>query len=186
MYIKKDFFITGKMGAGKDTLAQMLVPYGYVHLSIASTLKEVAAILYPEIMYFSSLEKRKLLQKLGDHLRSFDKMIFLRAIEYKIKKAWEEDKNVVISDVRLKIEYNFLKKLGFIPLKIVVDDDIRFQRLLKRDGFVPDREAQKHKTENELDDPDLYFEIIDNNGTFEDLKRRAKELVKFSANTLFM
>ena len=79
-----------------------------------------------------------------------------------------------------------MKKLGFIPLKIIVDDEIRFQRLLKRDGFVPDKEATRHKTENELDDPDLFFELIDNNGTLEDLARRAKELVKQAPNSLFM
>ncbi len=174
----RDFFIAGKMGAGKDTIAEFLVPYGYEHLSIAQPLKDVATILYPWVMKVGGVEKRKLLQKLGDHLRKFDKLVFLKALEDRIKQAWDKGKRVVVSDVRLRIEYEFLRKLGFVPLKVVVDDEIRLKRLLKRDGYIPDEAASRHATETELEADDLYFVYIDNNGSFEDLKRQVDELVE--------
>ncbi|HOT75515.1 MAG TPA: AAA family ATPase [Candidatus Wallbacteria bacterium] len=174
-----NIIIIGKMGAGKDTLAEILVKnYGYTQTSIAGRLKQIAELLYADVFAVGDRnQKRVILQKLGDLLRSQNINIFNEALirEIETKKMGP----VVISDVRYSMEYDFFVSRGFIPVKISIDDSVRFDRLLKRDGSYPSIETLNHKSENDIcaSGGRLFIEI-DNNGGIDALEKNVAELVE--------
>ncbi|HPG59288.1 MAG TPA: AAA family ATPase [Candidatus Wallbacteria bacterium] len=174
-----NIIIIGKMGAGKDTLAEILVKnYGYTQTSIAGRLKQIAELLYADVFAVGDRnQKRVILQKLGDLLRSQNINIFNEALirEIETKKMGP----VVISDVRYSMEYDFFVSRGFIPVKISIEDSVRFDRLLKRDGSYPSIETLNHKSENDIcaTGGRLFIEI-DNNGGVDALEKNVAELVE--------
>lgn len=173
-----NIIIIGKMGAGKDTLAEILVKnYGYTQTSIAGRLKQIAELLYADIFATGDRnQKRVILQKLGDLLRSQNINIFNEALirEIETKKMAP----VVISDVRYSMEYDFFVSRGFIPVKISIEDGVRFERLLTRDGAYPSIETLNHKSENDIcATGGRVFIEIDNNGGIADLEKNTAELI---------
>lgn len=172
-----NIIIIGKMGAGKDTLAEILVKnYGYTQTSIAGRLKQIAELLYADVFATGDRnQKRVILQKLGDLLRSQNINIFNEALirEIETKKL----SPVVISDVRYTMEYDFFVSRGFIPVKISIDDSVRFERLLARDGSYPSIETLNHKSENDLCAGGRLFIEVDNNKGFAELEKNAAELM---------
>jgi|GEM_PF-1965393 len=174
-----NIIVIGKMGAGKDTLAEILVKkYGYIQTSIAGRLKQIAELLYPDVFAAGDRnQKRLILQKLGDLLRSQNINIFNEALmrEIEVKKM----SPVVISDVRYSMEYDYFVSRGFIPVKISIEDGIRFERLMKRDGSYPSIEALNHKSENDIcaAGGNLFIEV-DNNGGIEELEKNVIELLE--------
>jgi len=174
-----NIIIIGKMGAGKDTLAEILVKnYGYTQTSIAGRLKQIAELLYADVFATGDRnQKRIILQKLGDLLRSQNINIFNEALvrEIETKKLAP----VVISDVRYSMEYDFFVSRGFIPVKISIEDSVRFERLLARDGSYPSIETLNHKSENDIcaGGGHLFVEV-DNNHGFAELEKNAAELIE--------
>lgn len=174
-----NIIIIGKMGAGKDTLAEILVKnYGYTQTSIAGRLKQIAELLYADVFATGDRnQKRIILQKLGDLLRSQNINIFNEALvrEIETKKLAP----VVISDVRYSMEYDFFVSRGFIPVKISIEDSVRFERLLARDGSYPSIETLNHKSENDIcaASGNLFVEV-DNNHGFAELEKNTAELIE--------
>ena len=76
---------SGKMQVGKTTSADYLVRrYGFVKLSFAGKLKEIAHDLFPE--QFEKGEKpRKLLQDLGIKMREIDEDVWARYVIRKVE-----------------------------------------------------------------------------------------------------
>ncbi len=174
-----NIIIIGKMGAGKDTLAEILVKkYSYIQTSIAGRLKQIAELLYADVFAAGDRnQKRIILQKLGDLLRSQNINIFNEALirEIQTKKL----SPVVISDVRYSMEYDFFVSKGFIPVKIAIEDGIRFERLLARDGTYPSIETLNHKSENDIcASGGRPFIEIDNNHDINKLEKNTAELIE--------
>jgi len=175
----KNVIVIGKMGVGKDTFAEFLVKnHNYTQTSIAGRLKQIAELLYPDVFATGDRnQKRSILQKLGDLLRSQNMNIFNDALirEVSVKKL----SPVVISDVRYTMEYDFFVSKGFIPVRVNVDDGIRFERLFKRDGSYPTIETLNHRSENDICvATDKYFYEIDNNCNPQELEMQANEFLK--------
>lgn len=176
-----NIIIIGKMGAGKDTLAEILVKnYRYTQTSIAGRLKQIAELLYADVFATGDRnQKRIILQKLGDLLRSQNINIFNEALIREI-----ETKNlapVVISDVRYSMEYDFFVSRGFIPVKISIEDSVRFERLHARDGAYPSIETLNHKSENDICAAGgRAFIEVDNNGGIACLEKNTAELIENS------
>lgn len=175
----KNVIVIGKMGVGKDTFAEFLVKnHNYVQTSIAGRLKQIAELLYPDVFATGDRnQKRSVLQKLGDLLRSQNMNIFNDALirEISVKKI----SPVVISDVRYTMEYDFFVSKGFIPVRVNVDDNIRFERLFKRDGSYPTLDTLNHRSENDICvAANKYFYEVDNNGTQQDLEKQAADFFK--------
>lgn len=127
--------ISGAAGAGKDTLASHLAPFGYVRVAFADPLREMALAIDPLIdvwddvggirLYLSDLvsdfgwdeakknpEVRRFLQRLGtEGVRNFfGADTWVRLAEERIADLG--DVPVVITDVRYPNEVELVRRLG--------------------------------------------------------------------------
>lgn len=163
--------IVGKKGSGKDTAGEYLInKYGYVRFAFADQVKEVARALFnfnddqlngtlkDKIDERYGLKPRQVFQRLGTEFGQFDIHKLFPEINNKIslRSFWtigfrdfcqkNLDKNIVVTDVRFKHEFQVIDELGGEFVKI------------ERDGLPNDI----HLSENEL--ANFEFErILDNN-----------------------
>jgi len=144
---------SGKMQVGKTTSADYLVRrYGFVKLSFAGKLKEIAHDLFPE--QFEKGEKpRKLLQDLGIKMREIDEDVWARYVIRKVESLPKEN-NIAIDDLRFLNEYKAVKNAGFFVIRIVRD--------------VPPSPFSNHQSETEVEKMPFDW-VIYNTSTFERL-----------------
>jgi dephospho-CoA kinase len=161
--------LTGWAGAGKTTVAQYLEQkYRYKRISFADGIKDIAK------KYFFVQEKnRKLLQQIGEKMREIDQDVWVKYTLHRIEYI-ELDSPVVIDDLRRMNEFEALQRKGFIVIRIEANEDIRIDRLIKRDGFC-DRTLLYNESENGV--AHLEFPIIYNNGTLDELYRNIDKLM---------
>ena len=149
--------ITGKMGSGKSWVANILVEkYGFYKTSFAKKVK----ILVSELFNVHNKD-RGILIRFASSMRDIDHEIWIRHMFKDIED--QENKNVVIDDLRLRNEYITLKKKGWFFIKIDIDEKDRVQRI--KDTYGNDTESHlkyKHSiTENDVClYPDSSFDIV--------------------------
>lgn len=172
--------ISGKKRSGKDTLAKILNDeYGWnfdgfhKNYAIAEPIYEIARDFY-------GMEEKDgvLLQEIGDKLRSVKDgsgkvhtNVLCEALIRRMKRDEEEHGEGLqtVSDVRLVEEYEALKAAGFLMVRIEADQDSRNGRA----GQEENRD-ESHKTETELDDPNLRWDrVVNNNKKLADLNAEA-------------
>lgn len=135
--------ITGRIGSGKDTIAEYLIAnYGYQRMSYASTLKDAVAAIFHwdrEMLEGSTKESREIREQVDEwwakrldmpHLtprwvlqyfgtdvcrKAFHDDIWIASLENKLAKIGD---NVVISDCRFPNELNSLKRLGATTIRV--------------------------------------------------------------------
>ncbi len=103
---------------------------------------------------------RQLLQETGSLMRSIDKDIFVKNMQYKIDK---NKKILVISDIRYDNEAELIKSNGGIIIKIMRPDAVTTIH-------------NKHETEKGISE-NLVDHIVINDGTIEDLHSKIKSLL---------
>ncbi|NLZ34742.1 hypothetical protein N3C_2404 [Clostridium sp. N3C] len=200
--------IFGEMGSGKDELADKLmllspkvVKYNlsaliriiqpYVSVSpewignertlyqiYADKLREIDINILNKYTIGLIYEKIKKVFKLN--IAEVDKDSFEIVLEENIKRVREIEIPVIVGG-RTIADYDFWTKKGFLAVGLKVDKDIRFERLILRDGLETAKNSNSnHNTERDV----LYIVenlchyLIDNNGTKEELKEKAKELLQ--------
>lgn len=128
--------ICGKMGSGKDTIADYLVgKFLGKKIAFAERLKELAKELF-------NVEKkdkrgRRILQQLGAAMRSIDEDVWINSLMYN----YNPEEFTVISDIRYLNEARAIINKGGIVIHIEVPDYIRKERIEKRDGIELDNIA---------------------------------------------
>jgi len=150
------YAFSGKAGSGKDTAADIMIE----KLGIKAKRTSFAKPLY-EAMYAAQdslgIERhkdREFLRFLADNIRKNRDDFFVRKLEGEIKKEKGED-SVIITDLRFPIEAEFLRRSGFVLVRIE-----RIER--KVDGDC-------HDSETALDNFDFDYYIF-NDGTKEDFE----------------
>lgn len=171
--------LTGKMGAGKSTVADLMAPYGYVRLPLARPLREAAIRLYgPE-----AENDREILQKLGNAIRTIDEDTLVNALLRKINDDGALYQSVyrgrvVVDDCRFPNELWKLKSAGFMIGRVTADEALRIDRLQKN-GKLTDPAQLQDATETALDDFEAVDFTIENNDNERDqLGSRVGELVR--------
>lgn len=127
--------LAGKMGAGKSSVADLLVRrHGYVRLAFADELRAMLQPAYGKIekasiysTFNGIITGRELLQQSGAALRSVDEAILLRAIARRIGELTPK-MPIVIDDVRLPVEAEFVRDLGFTVVRLECDAETRKRR----------------------------------------------------------
>ena len=123
------------------------------------------------------MKPRTFLQKAGDLCRQLRQDCFATWAIAKANKLYKEylrttdEENqlpfvVIISDVRFLNEaHTILAQENGTLLNFSASDNVRFQRLMQRDGYLMSEEQRKHKSENEMDSVrEVAHAIIDTDG----------------------
>ncbi len=125
--------ITGKMGSGKTYLAENISKkYGFYKASFAGRVKELASELFN-----MRGKDRGLLINFATKMREIDEEVWIRSM----MKNIHYKKNVIVDDLRLKNEYDKLRKNGWYIIKLDIDEERR--KLQLKDKYGVD-EAYQH------------------------------------------
>ncbi len=115
-----------------------------------------------------------------------DMAIYAKKSEPKIKKAYEEGKNVVVESLYSWSEYKYLKEIykdNFKLLAVVTDRDLRAERLKNRPNRPLTDEEVTQRDYSEIENIEkagpiaIADHFVLNNGTFEELKEQVQEYI---------
>lgn len=197
--------LSGFKGSGKDTFAEFIkdTTQNCETISFADPIRKLILDVYgidtPEynkkenekynIPYLGKKSYRRLMIDIGQKIKEYDNNFWARCVENHINKS--TCSTIVVRDVRFKSEYNMLqrlKKQGYdvkhywifrksaLPRWVkmlgssVISDPI-LKKIVKTDFRVTN-------TETDIPFMNLTFDkYIYNDGTLEDLKKYAQELV---------
>ena len=144
--------LIGKAGAGKDTVATLLIErfrLGYQRVALADPLKDIASILWGP----DARTDRTKLQELGLAVREIHESTWVDLLLRHIQRLERESLRpirVVVTDVRFPNEYRTLKEAGFLMVGVHADRQTRIDRL-RRNGKLQDEAQLDHVSETALD-----------------------------------
>ena len=128
--------IAGRQGSGKTTMASTLVASGSVRLSIAAPIKRMVRDAYGDLGKHQTIHSggesitvREMYQRIGVALRSVDPDLLMRMLQPDLEAAIAAGYSVVIDDVRLQSEADWLRARGFYIIRLWVPAEIRRLRL---------------------------------------------------------
>jgi hypothetical protein len=179
--------ITGKIGSGKDTIADIIMQYTPYHdweiKKFAGKLKDIAEILsgVPKINFEDQEFKkqdmgpnwgmtyRDLLQRLGTEAmrNGLHENVWVNALFADYHFNIEEDEqmpNWLITDCRFPNELEAVKAHKGITIKVIRDSGNTI--------------GTTHASETALDDYTEWDYIVDNNGSIEDLKTQVFSILE--------
>ncbi|MEW5933690.1 MAG: AAA family ATPase [Bacillota bacterium] len=161
-------FLFGRRGSGKSTAARFLAACaGAKVYKISEPLYRVAR----EVFGMKGKDRR-LLQVLGDKFREIDPDCLLRCLSHALYR--DGPQAVVVEDVRLPREAEWLRRMGFMGVLVRAPEPVRLARLAERREEVGEEEG--HVTEVGVDAivPDY---VLDNGGSLKDLRNAVRALV---------
>ena len=171
----------GQMASGKGTAAAYLQrTHGATTFRFSTALRDVLDRLYLP-------QTRGNLQTLSQMLREgFDQELLSRVIAEDVRSA--DAPLIVIDGIRRTPDLARLSALeGFVLVHITADMQTRFERITQRTENVDDQSktfaefAQQHQAEAEIQIATIATQaqqVIDNNGSLEDLERQLDALVQ--------
>lgn len=113
--------ICGGMCSGKTTLSQYISnEFNLQKFSFADAVKLHASQIF-DIQY----KDRKLIQDFAEKIKEIDPDIWIKILDKKIKNL----DNIVIDDLRFKNEFDYLRKNGFIIIRINIELIQQLKRL---------------------------------------------------------
>ena len=165
----KIIIFSGKQYSGKDTAAKILMEAmpEYKRCAMGDIIKieygKQNSLTYEEIEANKSKYRQGLID-LGNWGRA-------QSPDFWLEKIIEQKGNLVVTDVRIKHEYEVFKKAGAISIRIEANRDIRESR----GGTLV---GENDITEIDLDNIQDWDFLIDNNKDYETLKTNVLAIVK--------
>lgn len=200
-------FITGKMGSGKDSAALWFeTKYGAERWTRTDLMKRLAHSLIDHVdspdQYLERLfsdpdelssvrdellgyiktykpesgKARRLYQDVTEICQKYDPYCFERELDERISMVGEGGFSLV-DDVRKLSAFEYFKNKGYLSLRIEASEPIRRQRMLNRDGFLPDPETFRHSSETELDQVEHDFVVLNEKDDPTELIEQLQEVV---------
>ena len=170
----KIFLICGKAGVGKNEVANIINEYyNTKHISTVITgFSKYIKLFAKEVLNWDGNEDSKprdFLQNIGESARRLvDQNIFVDRMLDDLQIYQTLVNNVIISDVRLKNEI-FWIKLNYKNVYVLK---------VNKDNNYLNYKQKMHNTEIALDNYKKFDYIINNNGTYKELKSRVLEILK--------
>ena len=165
---EKIITFSGKQYSGKDTAAKILMDAlpDYKRCAMGDIIKleygKLHNLSYEEIEN-NKAQYRQGLIDLGNWGRS-------QSPDYWLEKIISQEGKIVVTDVRIRHEYDIFKKAGAITIRVEAERGIREQRGCKLIG-------EDDVTEVDLDNIQDWDFVIDNNKDYETLKRNVLQIV---------
>ena len=160
---------SGKQYSGKDTAAKILMEAMPDYRRCA--MGDIIKIEYGKQhnLTYEEIEKNKPLYRQG--LIDLGNWGRQQSPDYWLEKIIAQKGNLVVTDVRIKHEYEIFKNAGAITIRVEADRNIREARGGKLIG-------EDDVTEVELDNiPDWDF-VLDNNTDYETLRKNVLKIVE--------
>ena len=160
---------SGKQYSGKDTAAKILMEAMPEYRRCA--MGDIIKIEYGKLnnLTYSEIEANKAQYRQG--LIDLGNWGRQQSPDYWLKKIIEQEGYLVVTDVRIKHEYEVFKKAGAITIRVEADRDIREARGGKLIG-------EDDVTEVDLDSIQDWDFVIDNNKDYETLRTKFLEIVE--------
>ena len=159
---------SGKQYSGKDTAAKILLEEmkDFRRCAMGDIIKieygKLNNLTYEEIEA-NKVQYRQGLIDLGNWGRN-------QSPDYWLDKIIAQEGNIVVTDVRIKHEYNMFKKAGAVTIRVEAEREIRELRGGKLIG-------EDDVTEVDLDNIRDWDFVIDNNKDYETLKTNVLEII---------
>lgn len=153
----KVFLISGKSGSGKNEVANIIKKN--LENSVITGFSKYIKLFALEFTDWDGRDitkPRAFLQKMGDTLRSVDENFLINRIIEDFKVYETKFDNVIISDVRLPHELEYIKNNSNYEVITIRVNSTKSMRDLKEN-------EKNHHTELELDDYQKFDFIINNN-----------------------
>ena len=160
---------SGKQYSGKDTAAKILMELmpEFKRCAMGDIIKieygKLNNLTYDEIES-NKAQYRQGLIDLGNWGRE-------QSPDYWLEKIIQQNGNIVVTDVRIKHEYQVFKQAGAISIRVEADREVREARGGKLIG-------ENDVTEVDLDNIQDWDFVIDNNKDYETLKQKVLEIVE--------
>lgn len=166
---EKIIIFSGKQYSGKDTAAKILLDAmkDYKRCAMGDIIKieygKIHNLTYEEIENNKPKYRQGLID-LGNWGRS-------QSPDFWLKKIISQEGKIVVTDVRIKHEYEVFKKAGAISIRVEADRSIREARGGKLIG-------EDDVTEVDLDNIQDWDFLLDNNKDYETLKQNVLKIVE--------
>lgn len=175
--------IYAKARAGKSTAARYLVKnHRFVSVSFGKKVKQY----YHKIFGKPNGKDREGYQWFGQTMRQRDPLVWIRQVDPLIRRGIEKEWNIVVDDMRQPNEYEYLKSLGFVMVRVDCPDEIRLERMRKAGDILPDdpdelKAVLDHETERYVDqfEPDF---VIDGSGTIAEMCKQIDKVIEIIKN----
>ena len=167
--MNKLIVFSGKQYSGKDTAAKILMDVmpDYKRCAMGDIIKleygKQHNLTYEEIEKNKTIYRQGLID-LGNWGRQ-------QSPDYWLEKIIAQEGNIVVTDVRIKHEYEIFKKAGAITIRVEADRDLREARGGKLIG-------ENDVTEVDLDNIQDWDFVIDNNSDYETLRKNILKIVE--------
>ena len=165
---EKIITFSGKQYSGKDTAAKILMEEmkDYKRCAMGDIIKieygKQHNLTYEEIENNKAIYRQGLID-LGNWGRA-------QSPDYWLEKIIAQEGKIVVTDVRIRHEYEVFKKAGALAIRVEADREIRESRGGKLIG-------EDDVTEVDLDNIQDWDFVIDNNKDYETLKSKVLEIV---------
>lgn len=164
--LKKIIIFSGKQFSGKDTVAKIILEKfkSFKRIGIADAIKMRYSIQtglsIEEIENNKSLYRQDLIN-LGNWGRAQNP-------DYWLNSIIEYDGNTIVTDIRVKHELDLFKSYGAFTVRVEASKEARSKR-----GVLT---SSDDDTETQLDNITDWDYIIENNGSYEELKLKTEKL----------
>lgn len=171
--------ITGKARAGKDSVADILVcNYGFDTCAFGDGMKGAFHATFPWIHY--EPKPRAEYQRFGEDMRRlYGEDIWVRHVAGKVaflERFSRRLPGIVITDLRLPIEYEWCRDNGFEIVRVSSPYSIRIERARQAGDDFNEKDFE-HDTEMYVDEFEVDYEI-DNDGDLVELERKVDEIMR--------
>lgn len=160
----RNLAIVGGFAAGKTTLADGLVQQGYVRVSFAKRLKELAYNVYGIVGKGDQVEVtrldgrketisgRRVLQELGQAVKELDRDFWIKWMARDVRDLsnYGQAEAMVTDDCRFPYEADALRAMNFYVVKLEVPLDTRIRRYYDTYNAYPTPAELIHPSEIEL------------------------------------
>lgn len=183
--------ISGKANTGKNTLSKLLADEiksrlsdwkGNTFIAFADPIKEIVKIMFPNLpkkyLFGSSefrskqipgafkngepLTIRMALTDIGTDFKNYNYNLWLDVFNKRLAKSFKKSL-VIVTDVRFKNEFDYLKQLGFYQIRIYRDEVVKSSHI-------------SETNQDTIKDSEFDY-VINNSGTLEDLKAQVTKIV---------
>ena len=172
----------GPICSGKSTIGKYLKETcDFKILSFANYVKK-----YCNEIFDMKYKDRSLLQDFANKCREINEDVWVKLTEKDIIEAGGA--NMIIDDLRFPNEHKMLKKLGFIVIKLDINRDLQYERII---STYPDTYSQHISRCNDLSETfynDLNYDYIlkITKETEQNIQNDIKVLLHTINNELFM